>query len=96
MQLAYNKKHRITPKTIKKAIKDITEELRSEHSKAVISILEIDKELYKKNPRKFIAARRRQMTDAVKELDFETAALLRDEIYALTGSRGQKIKKKTN
>jgi len=96
VQLAYNKKHRITPKTIKKAIKDITEELRSEHSKAVISILEIDKELYKKNPRKFIAARRRQMTDAVKELDFETAALLRDEIYALTGSRGQKIKKKTN
>ena len=58
VQLAYNKKHGITPKTIKKAIKDITEELRSEHSKAVISMLEIDKDLYKKNPRKFIADKR--------------------------------------
>ena len=32
------------------------------------------------------------MTDAVKELDFETAALLRDEIYALTGE-GKKKKR---
>jgi excinuclease ABC subunit B len=87
VQMAYNKKHGITPKTIQKAIKDITEELRSEHSKAVVSMLEIDKELYKKNPRKFIADKRRQMSDAVKELDFETAAILRDEIYALQGGK---------
>jgi excinuclease ABC subunit B len=35
VQLAYNKEHNITPTTVKKAIKDITDELRSEHGKAV-------------------------------------------------------------
>lgn len=84
IQVAHNKKHNITPQTIIKAIKDITEELRSEHSKTIISMLEIDKDLYKKNPRKFIAEKRAQMAEAVKNLDFETAALLRDEIYALS------------
>jgi excinuclease ABC subunit B len=93
IQTAYNKEHGITPQSIKKAIRDITEELRSEHSKAVVSMLEVDKDLYKKNPRKFIAEKRREMTDAVKELDFETAALLRDEIYALTGE-GKKAGRK--
>ncbi len=93
-QTAYNKEHGITPQTIIKAIKDITEELRSEHTKAVVSMLDIDKDLYKKNPRKFITEKRRQMTEAVKNLDFETAALIRDEIYALTGGDKQKAKQK--
>ena len=86
-QEAYNKKHGITPTTIIKNIKDITEELRSEHSKAIISMLEVDKELYKKNPRQFIAGKKREMAEAVKELDFESAALIRDEILALTGGK---------
>ncbi len=85
IQTAYNTKHGITPTSIKKAIKDITQELRSEHSKAVVSMLEIDKELYKKNPKKFITAKRKEMAEAVKNLDFEGAALIRDEMYALSG-----------
>ncbi|MSR70680.1 excinuclease ABC subunit UvrB [Candidatus Kaiserbacteria bacterium] len=90
LQEAYNKKHGITPTTIKKAIKDITEELRSEHTKAIVSMLEVDKELYKKNPRGFVAAKKKEMAAAVKELDFETAALIRDELLALTGGRKKK------
>ena len=90
MQEAYNKAHGITPATIKKAIKDITEELRSEHTKAIVNMLEVDKELYKKNPRKFIADKKKEMAAAVKDLDFETAALIRDEIAALTGEKGKK------
>ena len=94
-QELYNKKHGITPTTIIKNIKDITEELRSEHSKAIISLLEVDKELYKKNPRKFIANKKKEMAEAVRELDFESAALLRDEILALTGkgTTGRRPKK---
>ena len=92
-QEAYNKKHGITPTTIIKNIKDITEELRSEHSKAIIRLLEVDKELYKKNPRQFIAAKKREMSEAVKELDFESAALIRDEILVLTNSSGKRKKK---
>lgn len=85
IQLAYNKKHGITPKTVHKAIKDITEQLRTEHGKAVGVLLDIDAELYKKNPRKFIADKKKQMDEAVKELDFETAAIIRDEIAVLMG-----------
>ena len=48
IQLAYNKKHGITPKTILKKIKDITEELESEHGKVVNAELALDLELFKK------------------------------------------------
>ncbi|MCX6820307.1 MAG: excinuclease ABC subunit UvrB [Candidatus Adlerbacteria bacterium] len=92
IQTAYNTKHGITPVTIKKAISDITDQLRTEHGKAVGVLLDIDKELYKKNPRKFIAEKRKQMAAAVQELDFETAAILRDEIAVLLGKT---VKKKT-
>ncbi|MDE2071641.1 MAG: excinuclease ABC subunit UvrB [Patescibacteria group bacterium] len=85
LQEEYNIKHSITPTTIKKNIKDITQELRSEHDKAIVSMLALDKEEYKKNPKKFITAKRAEMAEAVKNLDFETAALIRDEIYALSG-----------
>ena len=93
-QEVYNTKHGITPTTIKKNIKDITEELRSDHGKAVNQLLEVDRELYKKNPRKFVAEKKRQMSEAVKNLDFETAALLRDELYTLAGGGAKKTGRK--
>src|SRR6185369_10713393 len=49
IQLAYNKKHGITPKTISKNIKDITEELESEHAKAVNAELNLDLEVFKRS-----------------------------------------------
>lgn len=94
IQLAYNKKHGITPTTIIKAIKDITEELHTEHGKAVNVLLDIDKELYVKDPKKFIANKREQMAQAVQELDFETAAILRDEIAVLVGKEVPKKPRK--
>ncbi|OGG71539.1 excinuclease ABC subunit B [Candidatus Kaiserbacteria bacterium RIFCSPLOWO2_01_FULL_51_21] len=87
LQVAYNKKHDITPQTIIKSIHDITDQLRSEHEKAVGTLLTIDRELYAKNPRGVMAEKKRQMSAAVKELDFETAAILRDEIRALEGKK---------
>ncbi len=92
LQIAYNKKHGITPQTIHKEIHDIAESLRSEHEKAVESLLTLEEILYRKNPRKFLAEKRKLMAAAVQELDFETAALIRDEIYALEG-RGKKREK---
>ncbi|XKT75071.1 MAG: excinuclease ABC subunit UvrB [Patescibacteria group bacterium UBA2103] len=85
-QLAYNKEHGITPKTIKKEIKDIAEQLRSEHQKTVDEILKVEEELYKKNPKKFIKEKRTQMEEAVERLDFETAAIIRDQIAELEES----------
>jgi len=85
LQLAHNKKHKITPKTIEKKIEDITDQLRSNHEKAVSTLLSIDRELYKKNPKKVIKDKKLGMERAVKILDFETAAIIRDEIRALEG-----------
>ena len=123
-QLAYNKKHGITPKTILKNINDITEQMESEHGKAVNAELNIDLEVFKKAYakelkldkakvtrkgdkdskkglavevklhmsdeersnlvyEKIIKIKEKEMSKAVKELDFETAAILRDEIGVL-------------
>jgi excinuclease ABC subunit B len=95
IQLAYNTKHGITPITIKKEIRDIAESMRSEHQKTVSSLLELDAKLYKQAPKAFIKEKRKQMADAVEQLDFETAALIRDEIYALEGGTASKAKKPT-
>ncbi|MHB0977960.1 MAG: excinuclease ABC subunit UvrB [Minisyncoccota bacterium] len=88
-QVAYNKKHGITPKTIIKKIKDIVEELQTEHKKTVNQLLEIDQKFFDKNPKKLIRQKEIQMEQAVKILDFETASILRDEIFEL-----QKLLKK--
>lgn len=88
-QLAYNKEHDITPKTIKKNIHDITERLQSEHDKAVAVSLALDAKGFAKNPDKIIRAKEREMKAAVKLLDFETAAILRDEIRALEAKLGR-------
>ena len=73
-QLEYNKKHNITPKSIAKEIKSITDQMRSEHDETVDTLLKIDMELFKKNPKKVLKEKKRQMEEAVAILDFETAA----------------------
>jgi excinuclease ABC subunit B len=89
-QIAWNKKHGITPKTIIKKIQDITDQMRSEHDKAVEEIKKIDlvgidtkTKSGLTNLKKLIRSKEKQMESAVKILDFETAALLRDEILEL-------------
>ncbi|TXH01434.1 MAG: excinuclease ABC subunit UvrB [Candidatus Moraniibacteriota bacterium] len=89
-QLAYNKQHGITPKTVQKNIHDITERLQSEHDKAVAVSLALDAKGFAKNPDRIIRAKEREMKAAVKVLDFETAAILRDEIHALEAKLGSK------
>lgn len=83
IQTAYNKEHGITPKTIIKQIKDITEHLETDHMKAVKMNLDIDSQVFGKDLDKLIKLKEKEMSKAVKELDFETAAILRDEIAAL-------------
>lgn len=83
IQVAYNKEHGITPQTILKQIRDIADTMRSEHSKAVQTLVEIDRIAFAKNPKVLIREKKQQMNEAVKELDFETAAIIRDEIRAL-------------
>jgi excinuclease ABC subunit B len=83
IQIAYNTEHGITPKTIIKKIHDITDELRSEHQKTVNDLLKIDKNMMDVDPKKLIKEKENAMEQAVKELDFETAAILRDELIEI-------------
>ena len=83
IQLEYNKKHKIIPQTIKKRIHDITENIADERHQAVRRLLALDQAAYGKNIKKLIKEKEKQMNEAVKNLDFETAALIRDELKEL-------------
>ena len=97
LQVEYNKKHGITPKTIIKKIQDITDQMKTEHKKTVDELLLIDKKLFEKDPQKLIKQKEKQMDSAVKILDFESAAILRDEIAELIKmSTPPKVKKVKN
>lgn len=92
IQVAYNKKHGITPQTIIKKIHDITDQLRTEHDKAVNELMIIDEELARVNPKQLMKQKEAAMEAAVKMLDFESAALIRDEIFKLKEKFGDSIK----
>ena len=66
-----------------KKIKDITEELESEHGKIVNAELALDFKVLDKSLSEIIKIKEKEMNKMVKELDFETAAILRDEIGVL-------------
>ena len=83
IQRAHNKTHGITPQTIIKKIKDITDTLQREHRLAIDLLLETDQKLFAGNPKKLIKNKKQEMEEAVRDLDFESAAILRDEIKAL-------------
>ncbi len=85
LQEEYNKKHGITPKTIQKAIKDISEQFENKSKKATHKLLEFDLRLAKSKSeiKKLIKQKEKEMLEAAKDLDFETAAILRDEIKEL-------------
>ena len=83
-QEAYNKKHGITPQTIKKRISDITGDIIRIRAKAVSELAAIDLNgATPKELKRIIRDKREQMHDAASALDFETAALIRDEVQEL-------------
>ena len=94
LQIAYNTEHGITPKTIQKEIKDIAETMRSEHQKTIDELLVLDTLAYEEDPKAFIKRKREEMAEAVEQLDFETAALIRDELYKLEGTGPKKKPRK--
>ena len=84
IQMAYNKEHNITPKSIVKAVEDILEREREderENEKADISIRKAGFNLLDSSQRKkYIKELEAEMLQAAKDLEFERAAVLRDEI----------------
>lgn len=92
IQLEYNKKHGITPKTIQKAIRDILEQegLTVEERvpfRVPVPVVREKGERSKEVPLdqlpEVIAELEGEMREAAKKLEFERAAELRDEIFRL-------------
>lgn len=82
-QLAYNKEHGITPETIKKEIKDITK-IWGIKEKDVKKILDLETEVVSKEKLpELIKQKELEMREAAQNLEFELAAILRDEISLL-------------
>ncbi|HQL94440.1 MAG TPA: excinuclease ABC subunit UvrB [Candidatus Hydrogenedentes bacterium] len=83
-QIAYNKKHGITPRSIEKAIPDL---LGSIHERDYVTVPraaeEPDLYLPSEDLRKTIGLLRKKMRQAADKMDFEQAAVYRDRITAL-------------
>ncbi len=93
IQIAHNTKHGITPMTIKKKISDITDVLARERQETLEELVALDTKTGG-TIKQVIKRKEAEMSDAVKVLDFETAALLRDEIAKLEELSGGATKTK--
>ena len=99
IQEAYNKKHGITPTSTKRELSDIREMLGAEVEPDISDVLDIELSAEPHEIQEVIEEKRYDMSQAAQDLDFETAALLRDEIAALEkelkGKGGKATKKKS-
>ncbi|HEY3997448.1 MAG TPA: excinuclease ABC subunit UvrB [Candidatus Xenobia bacterium] len=92
IQLKFNEENGIKPETIRKQVKDILETLAfSEPATARMKrAKEHDKSLSLGDLERMVADLEKTMKDAAKNLEFETAAALRDEMYELRKELGRR------
>lgn len=81
-QTEYNKKHGITPETVKSAISDILSSIYEQDYFTVDAKPELDIKLTGKKEQD-VEYLERRMFKAAEELDFETAARLRDMLFEM-------------
>jgi excinuclease ABC subunit B len=94
VQLAYNQEHGITPAGIRKAIRDVSARVRQVAESRVEYQAGPSADLPKEELHRLVRELEQQMRAAAKELEFERAALLRDQIIELKGllaSRSEEI-----
>ncbi|MDV7756718.1 excinuclease ABC subunit UvrB [Liquorilactobacillus mali] len=85
IQEKYNEEHHITPKTIKKKVRDLISITKpAEGGKKKQSFTELEfYDMEKEDQKEMLAKLEEQMRSAAKQLDFEQAATLRDTIIEL-------------
>ena len=92
VQRAYNEKHGITPQTIKKRIRDITEGMvRRKEEELHEKALALEAQAESRPIEEVIREKQKQMLEAANGLQFELAAILRDEIRELKKKAGQPV-----
>ncbi|HEY9573912.1 MAG TPA: excinuclease ABC subunit UvrB [Lachnospiraceae bacterium] len=82
IQETYNKEHNITPKTIKKAVRDLIS-ISKEVAKTEVLLEKDPESMSKKELEKLIAKVTKKMKEAAADLNFEMAAQLRDQMTEL-------------
>ena len=85
VQEAYNKKHRVTPKTIVKPVKELIETTLVAEEQAEYGTKKKKHKMTKKEKDALIRSLTKEMQDASRALEFERAAELRDMIFELEG-----------
>ena len=89
LQMDYNQRHGITPKTIQKSVQAILERRLEEKAESVRENTQLVRGktnlLDAQQRNKLIKSLEREMLEKAKNLEFEEAALLRDEIEKLQG-----------
>lgn len=93
IQEAYNKEHGITPTTIKKAVEDILEhktQEAKEEAELQLDVLKKSANLFvPKERRKLIEALKKQMNEYAENLEYEQAAIIRDQIADIVKQYGK-------
>jgi len=86
IQQAYNEEHGITPETIKKAVRDLIAISKTEESSKKKGTAHLEKDPESMNAKELTKAIKqimKKMNQAAAELDFEQAAVLRDQMIEL-------------
>lgn len=93
IQEVYNKEHGITPTTIKKAVEDILEhktQEAKEEAEMQLDVLKKSANLFvPKERRKLIEALKKQMNEYAENLEYEQAAVIRDQIADIEKQYGK-------
>ena len=82
VQQAYNKEHGITPTTIQKSVRDLIS-ISKKVAEEELTFKKDPESMSKEELTKLIADIQKKMKKAAAELDFETAATLRDKMIEL-------------
>jgi excinuclease ABC subunit B len=93
IQEVYNQEHNITPATVVKEIRDLTDRIRGmvTHDDQQGIPADIDPRLLPKDElHKLVKELEKEMKNAAKALEFEKAAALRDQLFELRGALAEK------
>ncbi len=99
-QLEYNKKNKITPKTIIKAVSELEEfQFKAKETSQQMLVKQLNEEyISSKNINQIMKSLEQQMKEAADNLDFETAVIFRDKLKELKSMsiQSQSSNKKTS
>ncbi|GFN22732.1 excinuclease ABC subunit UvrB [Thermanaeromonas sp. C210] len=88
IQMEYNRKHGITPRTVVKPVRDVIEATRAAEEPATYRAKPPQKKMNRRELRSLIKRLEKEMREAARRLEFERAAELRDAILELKEQAG--------